>query len=153
MLRALLSLALLALALAGDLDCHTDGSEYLTINVTNPTVIKVKVKTCDAAMCQGNPQKPNVYRGCGGPDDRVVGHTSRELHFNANTTYFVFSNGVGVKEFHKPTEGGWPANYRINVPSKLDECPGCSANPSEAECALIHGCCACCAKPNPCHTA
>merc|ERR1711939_759746 len=86
------------------------------MNLTNPTTIKAKVKTCDADMCQGNPAKPNYYRTCGGPDDRVMGDTSRVIHFNANTTYLVFSNGVGVKEFHKPTEGGWPTAHRINIP-------------------------------------
>ena len=29
-------------------------------------------------------------------------------------------------------------------------CPGCGPNVTSAACALIHGCCKCCAKPNPC---
>eukprot|EP00117_Sycon_ciliatum_P008881 scpid45783/ scgid11400/ len=33
---------------------------------------------------------------------------------------------------------------------KVQECPGCSSNPSEAVCELMHGCCVCCSKPNPC---
>ena len=125
------------------------------------------MKTCDAQMCQGNPLKPNAYNSCGGPDDRVMGDTSRVLRFASNTTYFVFSNGVGVKEFHKPTTGGallfvahkcvrpdWPTEYRINIPGASNDwaisCPGCSANPSVDACRLISGCCKCCAKPNPC---
>merc|ERR1712196_571136 len=72
----------------GTLDCGTDGAHFLSINVTNPTVIKVKVKTCDAEMCQGNPAKPNAYTPCGGPNDRVMGKTSKTITFNENTTYF-----------------------------------------------------------------
>merc|ERR1711964_95742 len=30
------------------------------------------------------------------------------------------------------------------------ECPGCTQKPTPAACAVIHGCCKCCAKPNPC---
>eukprot|EP00657_Telonema_sp_P-1_P008988 TRINITY_DN3179_c0_g1_i3.p1 TRINITY_DN3179_c0_g1~~TRINITY_DN3179_c0_g1_i3.p1 ORF type:complete len:171 (-),score=48.98 TRINITY_DN3179_c0_g1_i3:233-745(-) len=153
-LVGILALTGCALVLGGDLNCGTDETDFLAINVTNPTVIKVKVKTCDADMCQGNPLKPNAYVSCGGPDDRVTGKTSKMLHFNSNVTYFVFSNGVGVKEFHKPKEGGWPADYRINVPGApnawAESCPGCSANPTKAQCELIHGCCRCCAIPNPC---
>eukprot|EP00656_Telonema_subtile_P028571 TRINITY_DN3108_c0_g1_i2.p1 TRINITY_DN3108_c0_g1~~TRINITY_DN3108_c0_g1_i2.p1 ORF type:complete len:202 (+),score=43.58 TRINITY_DN3108_c0_g1_i2:92-697(+) len=143
-----------ALAFAADLNCETDEVNFVSMTVTNPTVIKVKVKACDAVACQGNPLKPNPYKACGGPDDRVAGDTSKDLHFNQNTTYLVFSNGVSVKEFHKPTTGDWPATYRINVPGFSDdwvtECPGCSADPSEDACRLISGCCKCCAKPNPC---
>ena len=34
----------------------------------------------------------------------------------------------------------------------LGECPGCNSDPTPAACAVIHGCCKCCAKPNPCKT-
>ena len=113
---------------------HTDGDRFLAMNLTNPSVIKVKVhsqmdriatfrrlaensvqpqvKACDAVACQGNQLKSNAYKMCGGKDDRVSGMTSKEIHFNANTTYLVFSNGVGVKEYHIPKTGafqsGWP---------------------------------------------
>merc|ERR1711907_113441 len=100
----------------GSLDCQTDGEHFVSMNLTNPTLIKVKVKTCDAESCQGNPLKPDAYRACGGKDDRVMGHTSKHIHFNENTTYIVFSNGVKSKEFYKPKQGGWPADHLINIP-------------------------------------
>ena len=34
--------------------------------------------------------------------------------------------------------------------AEVSVCPGCSATPTRAACALIHGCCKCCAEPNPC---
>lgn len=69
---------------------------------------------CPPPENTGNPLKPDAYTPCGGPNDRVLGHTSRSIRFDANTTYIVMSNGVGVKEFHKPQQG-WPAEYRINI--------------------------------------
>ena len=32
----------------------------------------------------------------------------------------------------------------------VSECPGCGPDVTPAACAVIHGCCKCCAKPNPC---
>ena len=57
---------------------------------------------------------------CGGPNDRVMGDTTRTIIFPKNTTYIVFSNGVGVKEFHYPLEGGWPSSHRINIPYEVE---------------------------------
>jgi len=92
------------------------------MDLKNPTVIKVKVKTCDAvsvngstAACQGNPLKPNWYLPCGGPNDRVMGDTTSAIHFNKNVTYMVFSNGVGVKAYYKPVSMPWPATHTINI--------------------------------------
>ena len=91
-------------SLEGNLDCGTDGQDFFTMNLTNPTVIKVKVKTCEHGdePCQGNPTLPDAFTACGGPDDRVEGHTSKTITFTRNTTYIVFSNGVGTKEFDRP---------------------------------------------------
>ena len=101
-----------------ELDCteNAPAAAGLHMVLINPTKLKVKVRTCDETMCQGNPLKPAYYRPCGSANDRVEGLTNRSIHFNANVTYIVFSNGVGVKEFHKPTEGGWPVEHRINIP-------------------------------------
>jgi len=83
------------------LDCQTDQQHDLVMTIVNPSKSKVKVKTCDArsvngstAACQGNPLKPNCYRACGAPNDRVMPATTRDIHFNSNTTYITFSNGV-----------------------------------------------------------
>jgi hypothetical protein len=110
------------------MDCHTDDKSFGVMNLYNPTVIKVKVKTCDAisvngstAACQGNPLKPNWYLPCGGPNDRVMPQTTRTIHFNPNVTYLVFSNGVGVKSYYRPKDAKgrilpWPVNHTINIP-------------------------------------
>jgi len=110
------------------LSCNTEGEDYLTIYLKNPTVIKVKVKTCDAvsvngstAACQGNPLKPNYYLACGGPNDRVMGDTTRAIHFNKNVTYMVFSNGVGVKAYYKPLGAPWPAKHTINIKDLFEQ--------------------------------
>jgi len=101
------------------LDCGT--SDGLKMDLVNPTSLKVKVKTCDTVMCQGNPAKPDAYVACGGPNDRVMGDTTRTIVFPKNTTYIVFSNGVGVKEFHYPVDpAGWPSSYRINIPYEVE---------------------------------
>lgn len=62
----------------------------------------------------------------------------------------------------KDTEGHAPRHNSHHVHSEaeytpvsnwttgVEECPGCSANPTKAACELIHGCCACCSVPNPC---
>jgi hypothetical protein len=97
--------------------------------LVNPTKLKVKVRTCDETMCQGNPLKPAYYHPCGALNDRVEGLSNRSIHFDANVTYIVLSNGVAVKEFHRPTEGGWPTEYRINIPYD-EEAPAAANNNS-----------------------
>jgi len=105
------------------MDCEVAaGEHYLSMELINPTDIKVKVKTCDAvsvngstAACQGNPLKPNWYLPCGSANDRVMPHTTRPIHFHSNVTYIVFSNGVGVKSYYKPLTTGWPTTHRINI--------------------------------------
>jgi len=120
------------------MDCDTQhSSDYLTMELVNPSLIKAKVKTCDAqsvngstAACQGNPLKPNWYLPCGGPDDRVMGHNTRTIRFNPNVTYFVFSNGVGVKAYYKPLGAPWPAKHTLNIPDLFSESDTATKNVS-----------------------
>jgi len=119
---------------ASDWDCKTDGAQYLTMKLTNPGqkgAKAVKVQACDAEACG----KAKPYIQCGGPDDRIAETADQVIHFNSNTTYFAFSNGLkgGEKEFWKPKTGSWPASQMIMIGQELGESVQSLGKPQHAQ--------------------